>query len=103
VAALAQDPDVIRHTGRLLSSWELSRQYKFTDYDGRRPDWGRLAIDFSGLPPTLTDMFRDGSILTLRWLTEVAKRTSQFQAKIPKAKPAARPGKKSAKKSAKKR
>ena len=50
VAALAQDPDVLAKTGQLLSSWGLSREYKFTDYDGRRPDWGKLAIDFSILP-----------------------------------------------------
>ena len=35
----------------LLSSWELARDYGFTDYDGRRPDWGRHKIDFSVLPP----------------------------------------------------
>ena len=99
VAALAQDENVIRHTGRLLSSWELSREYKFTDYDGRRPDWGRLAIDFSGLPPSLIDLFRDGTELTLNWLNDVTKRTRQFRAKIPK------PGRpvRSARKSAKKR
>ena len=52
VAALAQDPNVLDRSGQLLSSWELSRKYKFTDYDGRRPDWGRLAIDFSHLART---------------------------------------------------
>ena len=47
VAALAADPDVLERTGMLYSSWELARQYKFTDYDGRRPDWGRHTIDWS--------------------------------------------------------
>jgi NAD(P)-dependent dehydrogenase (short-subunit alcohol dehydrogenase family) len=83
VAALARDPDVMRHTGRLLSSWELSREYKFTDYDGRRPDWGRLAIDFSVLPPPWIDLFRTGTELQLAWLTELAARTREFLAKIP--------------------
>src|SRR5687767_15788504 len=32
IAALAADPDVLAQTGRLLSSWELSRTYRFTDY-----------------------------------------------------------------------
>lgn len=40
VAALATDPDVMRWSGRLLSSWGLSRAYGFTDVDGARPDWG---------------------------------------------------------------
>ena len=48
IAALAADPEVRHRTGSLLSSWELAREYGFTDYDGRRPDWGRQTIDFSG-------------------------------------------------------
>jgi NAD(P)-dependent dehydrogenase (short-subunit alcohol dehydrogenase family) len=40
VAALAADGDVLRSTGRTLSSWGLAREYGFTDVDGRRPDWG---------------------------------------------------------------
>ena len=51
VAALAADPKILKRTGQLFSSWELAREYKFTDADGRRPDWGRLKIDFSGMPP----------------------------------------------------
>ena len=77
--------DVLAKTGQLLSSWELSREYKFTDYDGRRPDWGKLAIDFSVLPPSMVDMFRTGCELQLDWLTSIAGRTRQFLAKIPKA------------------
>ena len=40
VAALAADQDVHVKSGQALSSWGLSRQYGFTDIDGRRPDWG---------------------------------------------------------------
>ncbi len=40
VAALAADPEVHRLSGEALSSWELAREYGFTDRDGRRPDWG---------------------------------------------------------------
>jgi NAD(P)-dependent dehydrogenase (short-subunit alcohol dehydrogenase family) len=83
VAALAQDPDLLAKTGQLLSSWELSREYHFTDYDGRRPDWGKLAIDFSVLPPPLVEMFRLGSQLQIDWLTSIAGRTREFLAKIP--------------------
>ena len=67
----------------LFSSWELARDYGFTDYDGRRPDWGRHSIDFSLLPPTLIDLFRTGSALESKWLTTLAMRTKKFRAKIP--------------------
>ena len=85
VAALAQDPNVLNRSGQLLSSWELSRKYKFTDYDGRRPDWGKLAVDFSQMPAPMLDLFRTGTRLQLEWLSTVARRTRQFFAKIPKA------------------
>ncbi len=37
VAALAQDPDVLRHTGRVLVAADLARQYGFVDIDGKLP------------------------------------------------------------------
>ncbi len=40
VAALAADPKILDRSGDILSSWELAREYGFTDADGRRPDWG---------------------------------------------------------------
>ena len=83
VAALASDPQVIEHTGQLLSSWELARRYGFTDYDGRRPDWGRLAIDWSGLPPPMVELFRTGFELQINWLTSLARRTRRFRRKLP--------------------
>ncbi len=83
IAALAADPKVRDRTGMLFSSWELSRDYGFTDYDGRRPDWGRHAIDFSVLPAAWVDLFRTGSRLELQWLTTLAARTKKFRTKIP--------------------
>jgi NAD(P)-dependent dehydrogenase (short-subunit alcohol dehydrogenase family) len=83
IAALAADPNVQERTGMLFSSWELARHYGFTDYDGRRPDWGRHKIDFSVLPPTWVDLFRTGTDLEDRWLTTLAARTRKFRAKIP--------------------
>ena len=83
IAALAADSDVIEQTGQLLSSWELSRKYRFTDYDGRRPDWGRHTIDWSVLPPPLVEIIRNGIDLELKWLTTLAVRTRRFQKKIP--------------------
>jgi NAD(P)-dependent dehydrogenase (short-subunit alcohol dehydrogenase family) len=40
VAALAADPEMMRRTGSILTSWDLSEAYGFTDIDGRRPHWG---------------------------------------------------------------
>ena len=38
IAALAADPDVLRHTGRALASRDLADRYGFTDVDGSLPD-----------------------------------------------------------------
>jgi NAD(P)-dependent dehydrogenase (short-subunit alcohol dehydrogenase family) len=83
IAALAADPDVRDRTGMLYGSWELGRDYGVTDYDGRRPDWGRHKIDFSVLPPALIDLFRTGADLESKWLTTLAARTRRFRAQIP--------------------
>jgi NAD(P)-dependent dehydrogenase (short-subunit alcohol dehydrogenase family) len=85
IAAVAADPEAIEQTGQLLSSWELSRKYRFTDYDGRRPDWGRHTIDWSVLPPPLVEVFRNGTDLELKWLTTLAARTRRFRKKIPES------------------
>lgn len=103
VAALAQDPKVLDRSGQLLSSWQLSREYKFTDYDGRRPDWGRLAIDFSVLPPPLVDMFRTGTRIQLEWLDIITEHTREFLAKIPKTSTPSRKPSASAKKAGRRR
>ncbi|MDE0356533.1 MAG: SDR family oxidoreductase [Gammaproteobacteria bacterium] len=44
IAALAADPEVARKSGGLYSSWELAKEYGFTDVDGRRPDWGSFFL-----------------------------------------------------------
>jgi NAD(P)-dependent dehydrogenase (short-subunit alcohol dehydrogenase family) len=41
VAALATDPDIMKKSGRVFSTWGLSDEYAFTDADGNRPHWGR--------------------------------------------------------------
>ena len=83
IAALASDPKVRRRSGALLSSWELAREYGFTDYDGRRPDWGRHKIDFSGFPSEWLDLFRTGTDLEIQWLSTLAARARKFRARIP--------------------
>jgi dehydrogenase/reductase SDR family member 1 len=37
VAALAADPDVLRHTGKVLVAAAVATDYGFTDIDGKRP------------------------------------------------------------------
>ena len=37
VAALAADPDVLRHTGKALVAADLAKEYGFTDIDGKSP------------------------------------------------------------------
>ncbi len=40
VVALATDPYVFAKTGQAMSSWDLAKEYGFTDADGATPDWG---------------------------------------------------------------
>jgi hypothetical protein len=37
VAALAADPDVMRHSGRVLVAAGVAKDYGFTDVDGKSP------------------------------------------------------------------
>jgi NAD(P)-dependent dehydrogenase (short-subunit alcohol dehydrogenase family) len=106
VAALAQDPKIMKRTGQLLSSWELSREYKFTDVDGRRPDWGKLNVDFSMFPPEMMAWFRTGVTIQLEWLKAAAQRTQRWVKRMPKkpgARKRTRPAGKKASRSAKRR
>lgn len=84
VAALAADPGVLERTGQLLSSWQCGHEYALNDYDGRRPDWGRLDIDFTTLPEAFMQVFRTGIELQLQWLETVTERTREYLTKIPR-------------------
>jgi NAD(P)-dependent dehydrogenase (short-subunit alcohol dehydrogenase family) len=86
VAALATDPRVLERTGQLLSSWDLGREYRFTDYDGRRPDWGSLkTLDFSMFPASFLEMYRTGTELQLAWLRTLTAHTTRSLRQIPTA------------------
>jgi NAD(P)-dependent dehydrogenase (short-subunit alcohol dehydrogenase family) len=84
VAALAQDRNILKRTGQLYGSWELGHEFRFSDADGRRPDWGRATIDFSRHPAFLLDLMRTGAEIQLEWLGRVSKRTKRFLAQLPK-------------------
>ena len=73
---------VLERTGQLCSSWELAREYGFTDADGRRPDWGALQIDFSELPPFLLAIMRDGARMQLEWMKRVSQKTEHFLSQL---------------------
>jgi NAD(P)-dependent dehydrogenase (short-subunit alcohol dehydrogenase family) len=83
VAALAADPNVLKRTGQLFSSWDLAREFKFTDADGRRPDWGRHAIDYSRHPDWLVELIRSNCEIQLEWLKAIGGRTAFFLKKMP--------------------
>jgi NAD(P)-dependent dehydrogenase (short-subunit alcohol dehydrogenase family) len=40
VVALATDPNVQAKSGHALATWNLAKEYGFTDADGTQPDWG---------------------------------------------------------------
>jgi NAD(P)-dependent dehydrogenase (short-subunit alcohol dehydrogenase family) len=71
VAALAADPDVLARTGSILSSWELAREYGFTDEDGTRPDWGEHWRRH--VAPTMPEL-RDAIEKQAEWLEQLARR-----------------------------
>jgi NAD(P)-dependent dehydrogenase (short-subunit alcohol dehydrogenase family) len=83
VAALAADPELLKRSGDLLSSWALARRYGVTDYDGRRPDWGAHTIDWSGHPAEMVDMFRTGWAMQRDWLRALTERVEGYIAKLP--------------------
>ena len=52
VAALAADPEVIRHTGKVLVAAALAQEYGFTDIDGKAPRPLTIADDEELRHPT---------------------------------------------------
>ena len=86
VVALAGDPAILERSGLLFSSWELGREYRFTDADGRRPDWGASKLDFSKHPEELLQLLRTGSEIQLRWLSELQRKTKHFLTQLPRTK-----------------
>jgi NAD(P)-dependent dehydrogenase (short-subunit alcohol dehydrogenase family) len=96
LAAVAITPGFLRSEtmlerwGQLFSSWELGREYRFVDVDGRRPDWGSIEIDFSNHPQALLQQMRIGSEIQFRWLNDLTRRTKRFLTKLPQTNAAKR-------------
>jgi NAD(P)-dependent dehydrogenase (short-subunit alcohol dehydrogenase family) len=74
VAALAADPNILARTGALLSSWELAREFGFTDEDGSRPDWGEHWR--REVVPTMSEL-REAIELQAEWLEMLARRARE--------------------------
>ncbi|MGZ6317351.1 MAG: SDR family oxidoreductase [Anaerolineales bacterium] len=49
VAALASDAHIMAKSGEALATWNLFKEYGFTDLDGTQPDWGNHARDKLGM------------------------------------------------------
>jgi NAD(P)-dependent dehydrogenase (short-subunit alcohol dehydrogenase family) len=80
IVALATDPAIGARTGQLFSSWEVAREYGLTDIDGRRPDWGKLDIDYSKIPQPIIEAIKDATDVQGAWLELLSQRTRNFQA-----------------------
>jgi NAD(P)-dependent dehydrogenase (short-subunit alcohol dehydrogenase family) len=71
VAALAADPNVRSKAGRVFASWDLAREYGFTDVDGTQPHWAEHFERTYRTPYKIADeaayaSWLDGSIETVR-------------------------------------
>jgi NAD(P)-dependent dehydrogenase (short-subunit alcohol dehydrogenase family) len=80
VVALAEDPRTLERSGQLFSSWEVARKYRLTDVDGRRPDWGKLDVDFSQLPASVIEAMTHGLQVQEAWLKALSRRTARYRA-----------------------
>ncbi len=49
VAALVADPNIMQKSGQAWATWNLYKEYGFTDLDGSQPDWGEYAKRVRGL------------------------------------------------------
>jgi NAD(P)-dependent dehydrogenase (short-subunit alcohol dehydrogenase family) len=76
VAALAAAPDLLARSGDLTSSWEVAREFGFTDVDGRAVDWGKQWQKLSGEPAF--SWLREGMERQIAFLDRVARRTESY-------------------------
>src|SRR5262249_42193965 len=84
VVALARDPKLLDRTGQLFSSWEVAREYGLTDVDGRRPDWGKLDIDYSEVPKAGMEASHHGVDVQEAGLGALPRRTRRYRGSLPK-------------------
>jgi hypothetical protein len=83
---------VLARSGDLTSSWELAREYGFTDADGRRPDSGKHFTE--NVIPSLRWM-QEGLRQHHAWLERLTRKVDEYLENSPAANEA---GKKSSRK-----
>ncbi|MHA1738723.1 MAG: hypothetical protein ACTSXA_09575 [Candidatus Heimdallarchaeota archaeon] len=49
IVALASDPKLIRHTGKIYVTGELARMYQFKDLDGTQPEYYTIPDKSDGI------------------------------------------------------
>ncbi len=75
VVALARDPEVMKWSGHLTSSWEVAARYKLRDADGSNPDWGgNWTRNVMREMPAV----RQGTLRQVAWLERVAGRLRRY-------------------------
>jgi NAD(P)-dependent dehydrogenase (short-subunit alcohol dehydrogenase family) len=84
VAALAADPKVLARSGDLTASWDVAREFGFTDADGSRPDWGRYGQET--VVPSMK-WFREGLQRYADLLERHARRARGYLGETPAAAP----------------
>jgi NAD(P)-dependent dehydrogenase (short-subunit alcohol dehydrogenase family) len=75
VAALARDPKVLERSGQITSSWELAREFGFTDENGERPDAGKHWVE--SVIPSMK-WLRDGIERQVAWLDALSARGKAY-------------------------
>jgi len=71
IVALAKDPDVMRWSGHLTSSWEVAREYGLSDADGTPRDWG---VHWKDVVMVEMPVMKEGTNRQIEWLERVAGR-----------------------------
>lgn len=74
IVALARDPDVMRWSGHLTSSWEVAREFGLVDHDGSNPDWERAWRQVMLEQPPM----KQGTLRQVQWLERVASRLRSY-------------------------
>ena len=80
VAALAADPKVLAKSGDIFSSWDVAREYGFSDADGSVPDWGTYGRNV--VIPSMT-WFKKGTERQVEWLERIAARGRYYLGATP--------------------
>jgi NAD(P)-dependent dehydrogenase (short-subunit alcohol dehydrogenase family) len=80
IVALAKDPQRMRWSGHLTSSWEVAKEYGLVDYDGHNPDWGGnwTRAVMKEMPP-----MRHGTVRQIEWLERAAGRLRGYVGESP--------------------